>query len=459
MPLLSAAKKAEQFAKLLDGSASAGSGELGHAAEPRQPAVLGPPAPARVRQRPPRAADVGAATTLPSAAGAAGAGAGSGGAGSSGLAPAGRHRRRCLSAGSGGRFDRTATGASTASPVPLLPVRARCRSAATSAASSVLAATAPLWASWPRRGRAAIAVDRGRRRRLPLPARRPALRRQAAGRSGAAGPRRGRRTRRSPTSASPAPASTRCPACWTSNGRHAAVGRAEKRIRTLLTEWADETSRGTTVLLDQLSAGATGTRRAAPAAHRLHRQPGPWLALVVQRLPDTTLQSLTGSAFAYLQRVDTALGNPVDLARLLPSSGSPCRRRPRTAPRRRAATPTAPDAAAGRPASGSPTGRHRRPCRRCRSPPAGDAVRRARPHGAVPAVAPDPRHGEHRRLPGRSAAPSAAPPERRRGRERSDQDRRRGPRGVTGNGPSLPLPTTVPTCRPCPLAPLTAQRG
>ena len=32
------------------------------------------------------------------------------------------------------------------------------------------------------------------------------------------------------------------------------------------------------------------------------------LALVVQQLPDQRLQSLTGSAFAYLQRVDIALG-------------------------------------------------------------------------------------------------------------------------------------------------------
>ena len=47
------------------------------------------------------------------------------------------------------------------------------------------------------------------------------------------------------------------------------------------------------------------------------------LALLVQQLPDQRLQSLTGSAFAYLQRVDTALGNPVNLATLLPSVGLP----------------------------------------------------------------------------------------------------------------------------------------
>ena len=49
----------------------------------------------------------------------------------------------------------------------------------------------------------------------------------------------------------------------------------QKRIRTLLTEWAGETSRGTTVLLDQLSAGSDRRRCAAQATDRLHRFAGP----------------------------------------------------------------------------------------------------------------------------------------------------------------------------------------
>ena len=95
----------------------------------------------------------------------------------------------------------------------------------------------------------------------------------------------------------------------------------QKRISTLLMEWAGETSEGTTALLTQLSAAGGVLPDVRSALVSFTDKQARDLAVLVQQLPDPNLQSLTGSAFAYLQRIDTALGNPVDLARLLPTLG------------------------------------------------------------------------------------------------------------------------------------------
>ena len=167
---------------------------------------------------------------------------------------------------------------------------------------------------------------------------------------------------------------------------------------------------------------------------------------MVQRLPDTTLQSLTGSAFAYLQRVDTALGGPVDLARLLPqlglalpttsTPGRPRRSEPRHRPdlaaldRRGQSDRFDSDVCADAPDP------HQRAC----------SSAELDSHGAVPAVAPDRRHGEHRWSPGPVGGAVGSTTGAVGGAANGATKTVDGVlEGVTGNGPSLPLPTTVPS--------------
>jgi hypothetical protein len=117
--------------------------------------------------------------------------------------------------------------------------------------------------------------------------------------------------------------------------------------------WAGATSAGTTTLLASLRGTPADAARLREALTSFTRDAAQGLAIVVQQLPDTTLQSLTGSAFAYLQRVDTALGSPVDLTRLLPSLGLDLPSAPAPAPASRPSTaPSAP--AASKPSDASP---------------------------------------------------------------------------------------------------------
>lgn len=96
-----------------------------------------------------------------------------------------------------------------------------------------------------------------------------------------------------------------------------------QRLAKVLTDWAADTSAGTTVLLQQLSAGKGDVLALRGTLVHFTDSQARGLASAVQQLPNTQLQSYTGSAFAYLQRIDTALGNPVQVARLLSTLGLP----------------------------------------------------------------------------------------------------------------------------------------
>jgi hypothetical protein len=127
----------------------------------------------------------------------------------------------------------------------------------------------------------------------------------------------------------------------------------QQRIRTLLSEWAGETNRGTTVLLDQLAARRGDLPAVRDELIAFTATSARDLAAVVQQIPDPALQSLTGSAFAYLQRIDTALGDPVQIAALLPGLGLalPSATAPSAVAVPGGATPTSP----GTPSTGAGT--------------------------------------------------------------------------------------------------------
>jgi hypothetical protein len=318
VPLLTSTRKAEEFARLLEGSGRAGSGSdlgtlqnlaarLSSVPQPR------PEFASALRQR----LMSEATSTLPSAAGGAagtGTGAGSGtgtGSSASGSSASGSAGSAVSSATTGGG---TAAGGSTAGSAM-----------SGSAVSAVLGATAPVWAQFTAVV-AATAITIGG---LGLGASKSlpgeplyGVKRQieqiqldlAGGRTDTAFAQLGFAHAR---------LSEIADLLAGRNANAALPADLQKRVSELLSDWAYETSRGTTALLDQLSAASgdvAGIRRKLTDFTDSQARE---LALVVQRLPDQRLQSLTGSAFAYLQRVDTALGNPVDLATLLPSLGLP----------------------------------------------------------------------------------------------------------------------------------------
>jgi hypothetical protein len=171
---------------------------------------------------------------------------------------------------------------------------------------------------------------------------------------------------------------------------------------------------------------------------------------VVQQLPDPTLQSLTGSGFAYLQRVDTALGNPVDLAALLGSEGldlpttpSSIASPPTTAPSPSAAPRSGAAGTAPAPSSG-PTVVPTLPI-----PTDGQPAPRASTGGSSPKL---PSISRLPSIPRGSSGGTGGGGGTSHGTGGSRGTTGTAPntatgvlRGVTGNGPSLPLPTSVPT--------------
>jgi hypothetical protein len=427
VPLLSSAKKAEEFAKLLEGSGSAGSGDLStlQGLASRLSAVPQPRPQFASALRDRLMSD--AATTLPSA---AGAGAGSSGAGSSG-------------AGSSGTGAAASTGSSATSA-------ASTTGSAVSAGGSALSATAPLWTQLAA-GAAATAiavtgVGVGASRSLPgdllygVKRQAEGVQLDLAGGStdvalthlGFARARLDEMSGLLDDHAAGAPLSPEL----------------QKRIRTLLTEWAGETSRGTTVLLDQLSAGTSDADALRRKLIDFTDSQARGLTIVVQRLPDTTLQSLTGSAFAYLQRVDTALGNPVDLARLLPSLGLALPTTSTAAtPAKPGTVPTTGSSAQPPATGGSPTGSTPTSVPTLPIPTGGHAV----PRNTTPTTPSLPRlptngAGGNGGLPGKVGGAVGTTTGAVNGATSGAAKTVDGVlEGVTGNGPSLPLPTTVPT--------------
>ncbi len=319
MPLLSSSKKAEEFARLLDGSsAGGGSSELGTLGDlaQRLSAVPQPRAEFASALRSKLMSEATAA--LPTAGGGLGSGtsgAGSGGAGSGGAGSGGAGSATGSSAASsaGGATGTASGGAAAAST-----------SAASSAVSSVLGSTAPLWAQLAA-GAAATTiaisgVSIGASRSLPGDFLYGVKRQFETIQLDLAGGTTDTAVRHLDF------ARARLNELGDLLSRDGTAGQPlsadlQKRIQTLLTEWAGETSQGTTVLLNQLSAAAGDLPDVRATLVSFTDNQARDLAVLVQQLPDANLQSLTGSAFAYLQRIDTALGNPVDLARLLPSLG------------------------------------------------------------------------------------------------------------------------------------------
>ena len=429
MPLLSSTKKAEQFAKLLDGSGSAGSGDLatlqGLAA--RLSSVPQPRAEFASALRDQLMSQ--AATNLPGAAGAGSAGTGSSGAGGTGTGAPGTG----TGTGATGAGGATGSAASAASAVT---------GGATggSAVSSLLSVTAPLWthlvAGVAATAIAITGVGVGASRSLPgdplYGIKRQVEAVQLDLKSG-------------PTERALAQldlAGTRLQELTDLlGGRQPGAPLSadmQKQVKDLLDNWARQTSHGTTFLLNQLSAGQGD--RAAIRARLISftDSQARRLAVAVQGLPDTTLESLTGSAFAYLQRVDTALGNPVNLASLLPSLGLPLPT---------AATPSTGATSTTTPSTGTPS---TAPGSTANTPstvptlpiPTGG---RPVPHPGVgvptvPSV-PIPTGGTGP-LPKVGTGVGGVVNGVTNGATRTVDGVLQ---GVTGNGPSLPLPTTVPT--------------
>jgi hypothetical protein len=210
----------------------------------------------------------------------------------------------------------------------------------------------------------------------------------------------------------------------------------DKRLEQLLADWASNTSDGTTTLLQQLGAGQGDVAALRATLIRFTGSQARGLAAAVQQLPDTQLQSYTGSAFAYLQRVDTALGNPVQVARLLSTLGLAL---PSVGPSVRAAPggsaspkPSTPASSAGIPNTTGSAGNNS-PADVPTLPIPTDG--RPVPRNSIPSVpVPLPTGGSTGRLGG--AVGGAA------GTAGGTVDNVLG--GVTGNGPHLSLPTAVP---------------
>lgn len=205
-----------------------------------------------------------------------------------------------------------------------------------------------------------------------------------------------------------------------------------RRLSLLLDNWAGDTSAGTTVLLQRLGAGTGDVTALRETLVHFTTTQARGLAAAVQQLPDAQLQSLTGSAFAYLQRLDTALGNPVQVARLLTTLGLPLPTvASSAAPARSSATPSAAASATtanpSSPAPGStPTSIPTLPI-----PTGGRAV----PKTSIPSVpVPVPSTGSTGQVGGAVRGTAGAVGQTVDG----VLD------GVTGNGPALPLPTAVP---------------
>jgi hypothetical protein len=221
----------------------------------------------------------------------------------------------------------------------------------------------------------------------------------------------------------------------------------QKRISELLTDWAAETSTGTTALLDQLSAGSGNLDAIRQKLTAFTDSQARALALVVQQLPDPGLQSLTGSAFAYLQRVDIALGNPVNLATLLPSLGLPL---PTTSSRQPDTTPTTPsttDKTQSGSTGGTTGSKSNTPTSVPTLPIPSNGTTStgggSTPTGKLPSV-PVPTGGNQLPNPvptgGNTVNNTANGPT-----TGVDKTVTGVLNGVTGKGPSLPLPTSVPT--------------
>lgn len=205
-----------------------------------------------------------------------------------------------------------------------------------------------------------------------------------------------------------------------------------KRLELLLANWAGDTSSGTTVLLQQLSAGQGDVAALRATLVRFTDSQARGLAAAVQQLPDTQLQSLTGSAFAYLQRLDTALGNPVQVARLLPTLGLAL---PTVTPSVPAAPGNTSSAEPSTPTSGTgtPSTAGAAPNNTPASVPTLPIPTDGRPvpRNSIPSVpVPLPTGGSTGQ---RGGATGTAP---------ATVDNVLG--GVTGNGPHLSLPTAVP---------------
>jgi hypothetical protein len=446
MPFLSSTRKAEQFARLLEGGGGGSdSGELGTLQQlaTRLSAVPQP--------RPEFASALRdqlmsqATATLPSAGtGAAGAGgSGAGGSGAGGSGAGGSAGGAGVGAGSTGAASTGAAAMGPAASAPAASGSAASGAASAGAASAgsafsaVMSATAPVWAQFAAITAAtAIAiggVGLGASQSLPG---QPlyGVKRQiemiqvdlAGGKTDAALEQLGdARTRLTEISdllgdrapGAPLPADLR------------------KRIAGLLQSWASSTSDGTTALLEQLQAGSGDVAALRQKLVAFTDAQARGLALLVQRLPDATLQSYTGSAFAYLQRVDTALGNPVHLATLLPSVGLALPSA--TSP---AATPsTGPSSAT--PGS-APTGSTGTPSNRATSVPTlpipnngSTSNEKSSQSPKVPSSSTLPSGGLP--IPGGNAANQAV--------NGVNQTVDGVLNGVTGHGPRLNLPTSVPT--------------
>lgn len=418
MPLLSSSKKAEEFARLLDGSDISGAGvsSLGTFSDLAQRLSSVPQPRAEFASALRSKLMSEAAATLP----AAGSGLGSGlGTGSS--------------AGGGAASGGATSGAAAAST-----------SAASSVVSSVLSSTTPLWAQLAA-GVAATTiavsgVSIGASRSLPGDLLYGIKRQVETIQLDLAGGRTDTAVLRLDF------ARARLSELGDLLDRRDAAGQPlsaelRKQLQTLLNQWAAETSIGTTALLDQLSAAAGGLEDVRATLVAFTEEQARDLAALVQQMPDSNLQSLTGSAFAYLQRVDIALGSPVDLARLLPTLGLdlPTTATPPTA-KPNGSSP-APDASTGTvpgtskaPGTGSATSVPTLPI-----PTDGQPVPKA-PAGGAPTSP---------KLPGLPSGgtggvggPVGGSVGGAVGGVQQTVDGVLN--GVTGNGPALPLPTSVP---------------
>lgn len=340
MPLLSSSRKAEEFARLLEGSSNAGSGSelstLQNLAS-RLSAVPQPRAEFASALRDRLMSE--AATTLPSAAGGAatgsgtagsggtGSGTGAGGTGTGGTPAGGAGSAGSTVSSATGTAGSSATGSSAAGGAASTLSTATAGGAASggSIVSAVMTATAPAWAQFTGVVAATViaigGVGVGASQSLPGE---PlyGVKRQieqiqldlAGGRTDTALTQLGFAHSR---------LSEIADLLHGRNADAALPADLQRRISELLTDWAYETSQGTTALLGQLSAGSGDLAGIRQKLTDFTGSQARALALVVQQLPDQRLQSLTGSAFAYLQRLDSALGNPVNLATLLPSVGLP----------------------------------------------------------------------------------------------------------------------------------------
>jgi hypothetical protein len=416
VPLRSTSKKAEEFARLLDGGGS-GSGELSTmgnlahrlSAVPQPRPEFASALRTRLMQE--------ATGTLPAA---TGTGVGSAGPGAAGPGAAGPATSSAVSS--------SATTTSSA--------------VSSSAVSSVLSSTAPLWAKLAAgvaaAAIAATGVGVGASRSLPgdplygLKRRVETVQLDLAGGG------------TSKALAQLGFASSRLDeiaALLKHDGTAAPLSAdLQKQISGLLQDWAVDTSKGTTPLLDQLKAGQGNSARIVGSLISFTDAQTRALAAIVQQLPDQTLQSLTGSGFAYLQRVDTALGGPVGIPRLLRSlgldlpsvSGAAAKPAPVPSGGSPVGTPSPPPVKGAGSSAGTPTSVPTLPI-----PTNGKAVPR-NPSTGLPSLPTVPSNGTGT-VPGTVGGSVGSTVS---GASKTVDGVLN---GVTGNGPALPLPTSVPT--------------